>query len=421
MSVELEELPEDIEAIRRQVHEFAEREVRPASIKLDRMDPADVPREGSPYWKIFGMMHKMGYHRALVPEEHGGLELPPLACYTILEELAWGSLGIATALGVDWIPLVSTSLVARLTSSETLVEEIVRPWLKDEVGRYHGCWAITEPEHGSDTCLAVHSDSSERYGKGQTIAEKDGDEWVLNGAKSSWPSSSAAATHALVHVWFPPEADMGKGGVCIVPLNIDGVTRGTPIDKLGFRDNPQAEIVFENVRIPEDYMFVQVDFYPVFAGVLVSFVSSTSCGMNAFGTGLARAAFEEALNYARERVQGGVKLVEMPSIKLELYRMYEKLISSKVYGRKLADIVWGNLYKLDLDMPISAAFASQVMGKRHAFEVANSALQVHGGYGLTKEFLIEKLFRDSREIIVEDYTLDALSLASIEELLKMLF
>jgi len=413
--ITLEELPEDIEAIRKQVHEFAEKEVRPAALKLDRMDPADVPKEGSPYWEIFRKMHKFGYHRALIPKEHGGMELPPLGCYIILEELGWGSLGISTALGVDWIPFVSASLIARLTGSTVLVDEVIRPWLKDEEGRYHGCWAITEPEHGSDTCLAPHSEKPEEYGKGQVIAEKDGDEWVINGPKSSWPSSSATATHTLLHAWFPPDANLGRGGVCIVPLNIDGVTRGEPVDKLGFRDNPQAELIFENARIPEDYMLVQDNMYPIFQGVLVS---ATSCGMNAFATGLMRAAFEEGLNYARERVQRGRPLVELPTIKLELYKMFEKCQLSQVYGRKLAGIVWSNMYKLELDMPIPAAFAAQVMAKRYAFEVAHSALQIHGGYGLTKEFLIEKLFRDSREVMIEDYTVDVLSLAAIEEFLR---
>jgi alkylation response protein AidB-like acyl-CoA dehydrogenase len=410
----IEELPEEIESIRKQVHELSEKEVRPASIKLDRMDPADIAKEDSPYMDVFRKMCKLGYHRALIPEEHGGLELPPLACYIILEEIGWGSLGIATGLGVDWVALVSTSLVARLTGSDVLVDEIIHPWVKDEGGKYHGCWPVTEPLHGSDWLLAPAHERPEEYGKGQVIAEKEGDEFVLNGPKALWPSAGATATHGLVHVVFPPEADMGRAGVCIVPLNQDGVTKGVPPDRLGFRDDPQAEVVFENVRIPEEYMFVQRDLYPIFVRALLS---ATSQGMNAFATGLTRAAFEEALNYAIEREQGGKRLVDLPTIRIKLHDMFEKWQASRIYGRKLADIVWGNIYKVQLDMPFPAAVTAQTLAKRNAFDVANTALEIHGAYGNTKEFLVEKLFRDARALLIEDGTPEVLGLAAINDFL----
>jgi alkylation response protein AidB-like acyl-CoA dehydrogenase len=288
--------------------------------------------------------------------------------------------------------------------------------MEDKEGKYHGCWAITEPEHGSDTCLAPHSRKPEEFGKGQVTATLDGDEWVINGAKSSWVSSAPAATHALLHVFFPPDANLGRGGMCIVPLDIDGVTKGSPIDKLGYRDCPQGELVFDNVRIPEEYMLLSAgDLYPTTMGALVS---TTSCGMNALWTGVLRAIFEEAMRYAKTRVQGGKPLIEHSSIKLQIYKIFEKLQVSKVYGRKLTEHVWGKVLKGEFDVPVQQSYVAQIIAKRYAFEAAHEALQIHGGYGLTKEFLIEKLFRDARHGIIMDYTTDVLGLAVVEELIK---
>jgi len=136
-------------------------------------------------------------------------------------------------------------------------------------------------------------------------------------------------------------------------------------------------------------------------------------------TGLARAAFEEAYKYARERIQGGKPLIQHEAIKLTLYGMFEKVETSRAYARKIMRHVWERMIKEQTyDASVPHALAAQVYCKRAAFEVAHEAVQIFGGYGLSKDFWVEKLFRDARAGMVEDGTLEVLSLVAAYELGK---
>lgn len=411
---ELEDIGEENTMLKEQVHEFAEEVMRPASEKLDKMPAAEVTERNSPYWDVFRQMKKMGFHRIWVAREYGGLEFTPEQIHIVYEELGWGSVALATAIGVD---CMAPSILSLFGAPE-VIEEILIPWMKDEEGKYHGCWAVTEPEHGSDWLLAPSYPIPRELGKGQVTAVKDGDKWVINGAKSSWISSAPLATHALVHVAFAEtDFSMAEAGLALVPLDLPGVSKGPPVDKHGLREDPQGELIFDNVSIPEKYMLVlSPDFYSFFMNQLVS---ATSCFMAAAFTGLARAAFEEAYKYARERVQGGKPLIEHELIKLKLYGMFERVETSRAYGRKVIKHVWERMIKeQNYDASAPHAFTAQIYGKRVAFEVAHEALQIFGGYGLTKDFLIEKLYRDARAGLIEDGTLDTLSLSAVYELDK---
>lgn len=412
--LEIEDIGGEASLLRKETHKFAEEVMRPAAKKLDQMDPIKVAEKGSPYWDVFKKMKKLGYHRIWVPPEHEGLGLSPIQIHVIYEELGWGSVGLSTAIGVDSILPGVISLVG----SPEIVEEIVIPWMRDDEGRYHGCWAVTEPEHGSDWLLAPNYPTPREFGKGQVRAQKVGDKWVINGAKSSWISSAPVATHSLLHVVFPDrDYSMAEAGMALVPLDLKGVTKGPPIDKLGLRDDPQGEIVFDNVRIPEDYMIVLApDFYPYFASQLLC---CTSCFMATAFTGLARAAFEEAYRYAKERIQGGKPLIEHHMIKMKLYKMFERIETSRYYSRKVLEHVWDRVFKKKTyDASVAHALSAQVYCTNSAYEVAHEALQIFGGYGLTKEFLVEKLYRDARCSLIMDGVNEILSLSAAYELDK---
>jgi len=130
-------------------------------------------------------------------------------------------------------------------------------------------------------------------------------------------------------------------------------------------------------------------------------------------TGLARAAFEEALEYSKNRVQGGKPLCEHQLVKQKLYKMFEKVESSRYYTRKIMEHVWERIYiERTFDASSRHALSAQIYGKRSAFEVAYEALQIFGGYGLTRDFLVEKLFRDARAGLIEDGTTEVLGLAA---------
>ena len=410
--LDLDELGEEDKLLKEEVHRFALEVMRPASIELDRMDPEERVKPGSPYFRVFREMKKLGYHRITIPEEMGGVKLTPLQRYVIMEELGWGSLGLATAIGVDQIPFAC----AALFGPPEIYDELVVPWLEDRDGRFHGCWGVTEPEHGSDYLIALREDEDlvRKFGKGNVTAEKDGDEWIITGQKSAWVSSAPVATHCGLHAQLKDGKTLLDGLFCIVPLDADGVRKGKPADMLGMRDDPQGELFFEGVRIPESHVVVAPGFfYGVFLDQLLCL---TSCGMGAFAVGLARAAFEEALNYARKRVQGGVPLVRHKNVKLRLYEMFEKIETARYYVRKVTEYTHRRIIdERTADASPRHARAAQIYAKRVAFEVANDALQIFGAYGLSREFIIEKLFRDARALQIEDGTVEVLSLEAAED------
>ena len=210
---ELEDIGEENTMLKEQVHKFAEEVIKPASMKLDRMEASKVAEKGSLYWDVFRQMKELGFHRVWVPRKYGGLEFNPDQLSILYEELGWGSVGLATAIGVDCLPPTVISMVG----SPEAIEEVVIPWM-EEGAKYHGCWAVTEPEHGSDWLLAPSYPVPTEFGKGQVTAVKDGNGWLINGAKSQWVSSAPVATHALVHVVFAEkDFSMAEGGLALVP------------------------------------------------------------------------------------------------------------------------------------------------------------------------------------------------------------
>lgn len=414
--LELADLTEDERLLKQEVHKFAEEIVRPASIEIDQM-PSDkyqkkVTKDNSPYWEVMRKMKKLGYHRAAIPEKFGGEGLSGKEMHILIEELAWGSSGFAMALGVDLIP-VSWGI---FSSNDYLMENLVKQWLEDRDAKYQGCLGSTEPEHGSDIVLSssIPPEDREKIGTGQVTAKKDGDEWVINGQKSNWISAGPVATHVGLRV----NLDFTKGEAwdgCIVPLDQEGVTRGKPIIKLGQRECPQGELIFDDVRISDKHM---IPFKEMLIDTPLNehFRSVMGSWMAACSTGLARAAFEEALQYSKERIQGGKPLCEHQIIKKKLFEMFMKVETARSYSRRVFQHVWDRLTTFDASY--RHALAAHVYCKQIAYEVADEAVQIHGGYGVTEDFLVEKLYRDARVKLIEDCTTEALSLSGADNLVK---
>ncbi|BDR92461.1 acyl-CoA dehydrogenase family protein [Vulcanisaeta souniana] len=410
--VDLDRTNDEDELMRKNIRRLAEEVLRPLSIKLDKMKPRDRVAPGSPLFDAIRELKRMGLHRIHLPRENGGLGLTNLQRYMVDEELGWGSLGFATLIGVDAIPLTITALFG----SEGIRDEIVKPWIEDTEGKYIGCWGVTEPEHGSDYILAFRDEDVESFGMGNVIIEHDGDEWVINGQKSAWVSAAPVCTHMGLHAQLRDGKSLRDGAFVIVPLNLKGVRKGEPVDMLGNRECPQGPVFFDNVRVPDDYVIAQPPFYELFSDQLLNL---TSVNMGAFSVGLARAAFEEALKYARSRIQGGKPLIEHKNIKLKIYEMFERVEAARYYVRKAMDFVYTKFFvDQSFTTPPRYARAAQVYAKKIAFEVAHDALQIFGAYGLSGEFIIEKLFRDARALLIEDGTVEALSLDAADDIAR---
>jgi alkylation response protein AidB-like acyl-CoA dehydrogenase len=406
MYLELSEIAAEEEALKTQVHRFAAEVLRPASLELDSFaDPAEVIADGSPFWQVFEQYYSLRYHHASLPAALGGMNLGAGARHIIAEEMGWGSADFAVALGVTSLPFSFASM----SGHEDLIERVVKPFVEDSRGRYIGCWAITEPDHGSDLLMVGTKEFHDPRSAGGVRAENVGSGWIINGQKSAWVSNGTIATHALVFLSLEPERGAAGGGVAVVPLEQPGVTRGRPLNKLGQRALNQGEIFFREVHVPANYMLVGEEAYP---HVLESVLAGANAFMGATFTGVARAAFEEALDYARNRVQGGTSISNHQAVQLKLMEMF----SSVECARALSRAVFANA--ASASPPSTAhAMASKVFCTEAAFRVASEAVQLHGGYGLTKGAVVEKLFRDARAALIEDGTNEVLSLAAARKVI----
>ena len=399
-------LTEEQQLLKGQVHEFAAQVMRPASIELDKMTPEETIAEGSPMWRVIKTAYESGYHVRNFSERLGGAGLGPLESHIVNEEFGWGSAGLAIALSVTSLPFTFAAIRA---DDKQLMDEVVMPFVEDRQGRYVGCWAITEPGHGSDTLMPgtkYFTDPNIQYG---LHAALDGDEYVLNGQKSAWVSNGTIATHALAFLGVDKTKGMAGGGVALVPLNLPGVSKGPPLNKIGQRALNQGEIFFDNVRIPKSYMIVPPEAY-TFA--IDSVLAGANAYMGSTFTGLARACFEEGLTYAKNRVQGGVPITQHQLVQKKLFDMFVKVETARQLSR--ATVTYNSRQQ---PPGTHYSIASKVYCTQAAFEVASDALQLHGGYGLTKELLIEMLFRDARASMIEDGSNDILSLTGAQRII----
>ena len=188
-----------------------------------------------------------------------------------------------------------------------LINEFVVPFCQCTDGTISGCWAITEPDHGSDHLAIGENFFHDPKIEGQCSARLEGDEYIINGQKAAWVSCAPTASHCMLNVQIDKSLGLAGGGVCILPLNIPGVSRGKALEKVGQRDLPQGELFFDDVRIPKKWMFHSPDTY---AESVIGNLGLGNTGMSTFALGFARAAFEEAFAYAKTRVQGGKPLIE---------------------------------------------------------------------------------------------------------------
>jgi alkylation response protein AidB-like acyl-CoA dehydrogenase len=395
-------LSDEERTIQDTVHKFAEEVMRPAGEKLDALaDPGDVIAPDSILWEVFEKHRALGLDEVTDPARATAAGLTPaqqarLRCI-ISEEMGWGDSGLAIGFGVNGFP----GMLAQISGKPELVERFGG----DEV---FGCWAITEPDHGSDLIFYGMKPDVEQPGKPNCIARKDGDSFVISGQKAAWVSNGTIATAAALFCAVDMGDGTGGSGAFLVPLDDSGVSRGKPIDKIGQRALNQGEIFFDDVRIPADYMVIPPQMYPFAADMVLT---QANGGMGTTFVGVARAALELAVDYAKERIQGGVPIIEHQSVKLRLFEMFRKVEAARALARRVV------AYNAVNSPPqLHYAIASKVTATNTAFEVASAAVQIFGGNGLSREYPIEKVMRDARASMIEDGCNEVLSLAGAERL-----
>ena len=376
-------LTDEQKAIRDLSRKFAMEVIRPAGIELDRLaDPAEVIAEGSILWNVMKKFRELDLHKLALPEAVGGMadENDALSPVLMTEELSYGDAGVAAAL------LISNFTFAFAAICE---DQEIQGWSKDYCddieGNVLGCWAITEPDHGSDWWFGAEQAFGDRKCAPSLMAVRKGDEYILNGQKSAWVSNGTIATHALLNVSLDSSRGMQGTGIAVLPLTLPGISRGKPLDKLGMRALNQGEIIFEDVRIPKNYMVVED--HAMATTMIEATLNYGNMGMGMVFTGLAQAALDEAVAYAKQRIQGGRPIFEHKNIKLKLFNMFTMVEASRAYLRRIALFNAANA-------PMGStqhARSIKVFSTETAFKVASEAVQIFGGNGLSKEYLAEKL------------------------------
>lgn len=346
--------------IRDQVREFCEEEIDP--IAQDVEDEHRFPDE------IFAELGDLDMMGVPISEEYGGLGGGQMLYALVTEELGRVSGGI----GLSYAAHVSLgSKPIEMFGTDEQKEEWLRPLAEgDEIG----AWALTEPESGSDA-----SDMN-------TMAEKDGDEYVLNGTKQFITNASEANS---VLVKAVTDSDAGYGGIStfIVDPEDDGFEVTTIWDKMGLNCSPTCEIQLDDVRIPEDRLLGEEgDGWEQTKKTL----DGGRISIAALSTGLAQGAYEAAESYAGEREQFGKPITKFDAIRDKLVDMHRKTERARLLTHKAATL-YDDGESVSRESSLAKLDASEA-----AREVAEDAVQVLGGYGYTEDFSPQRFYRDAK-------------------------
>src|SRR6516165_8909559 len=324
-----EVLTDDERDIQKALNDFARQVVRPAGIAIDKLsaDQAVVP--DSPYWEFLSTVASSGM------EFDADIEgVPPAVMARMqaiaVEELGWGDAGLAVSLGAGSFPKM---MAARAGNAE-LVELCA--------GKL-GAWVGTQPDRGSDGLMLYPTErhpSAPQGNKGNLTAKVSGGDIVINGQSSAWVSNGPVAQVGLLTIaadygeGFFDEEGHPRGVEVIVPLDLPGVNRGRPLEKLGKRALPQGEIYFDNVTLPTRFALSLGENY--WTGHASTW-SSAGVYMGQIMTGLARAAFEHALAYCHQRRQGGALLIHHQLVQYRLGNMARKVETMRAVSRRATD------------------------------------------------------------------------------------
>ncbi len=375
------ELTEEQKEIQRSVREFAEREIRPHVREWDEAER--FPAE------LLPKLAELGWMGVTFPPEYGGAGLSYVDYTLIIEELARvdGSVGLLVA--------AHNSLCANhiyLAGTEEQKRKYLVPLAR---GEKLGCWSLTEPEAGSDA------------GGTRTTAERRGDYWVLNGAKTFTTNSHYADVCVAMAV---TDRSQGKHGISafIIERGTPGFRLGKKESKLGLRASDTGEVIFEDCRVPLENCLGEPgrgfrDSLTVLDGGRISIA--------ALAVGMAQGAFEAALQYARQRRQFGQPIAKFQAIRFKLADMATEIEAARGLTRRAAA-------RADLGLPIARESAmAKLFAGEAAVRVANEAVQIHGGYGFIRDYPVEKYYRDVKLCTIGEGTSEIQRLVIARELL----
>jgi len=379
MNFEVSELTEQV---RQSARDFANQFIRPNVMKWDETQefPVDLFRE----------MGKQGFMGVLVPEAYGGAGLTYFEYVTIIQEIAkvCGSIGLSLAAHNSLCTGHILSFGDEAQKQKYLPKLATAEWI--------GAWGLTEPNTGSDA------------GNMKCVAVKDGDDWVINGTKN-WITHGISNDVAVVMTRTSDPRSKNNSTAFIVERGTPGFTGGKKENKLGMRASETAEMVFDNCRVPDANRLGAVgegfkQAMKVLDGGRISIA--------ALSLGIAKGAYEAAVRYSKERHQFDKPISSFQGIAFKLADMATEITAAEMLTLQAADLK-NRSASVTKESAMAKYYASEV-----AVKVANEAVQIFGGYGYTKDFPVEKYYRDAKLCTIGEGTSEIQKLVISREVLK---
>ena len=373
---------ENLNLIKQSAKDFAEAYIRPNVMIWD--ESQEFPMD---------MMHKMGEHGflgVLVPEQYGGAGLGYQEYITVIDEISkvCGSIGLSVAAHNS---LCTGHIMAFGNEAQ---KQKYLPLLAS--GKWIGAWGLTEANTGSDAIRM------------QCVAQQDGDEWVINGTKN-WITHGKSG-HVAVLIARTGELLDSKGMTAfIIERGTKGFSAGKKENKLGMRASETAEMVFNDCRIPKENVLGNVGDGFIQA---MKILDGGRISIAALSLGIARGAYEAAVKYAKERHQFGQAIANFQGISFKLADMATKIEAAELLIRQ-AGKMKDNHQKMTKEAAMAKYYASEI-----CVQVATDAVQIFGGYGYTKDYPVEKFYRDSKLCTIGEGTSEIQKLVISREALK---
>ena len=354
------ELTEEQEMIRKMVRDFAEKEIAPVAGEMD--EKGEFP------WEIIRKMAPLGFLGLPIPEEYGGAGVDNVSFAIAMEEIARASGSIAITLDAH----VSLACEAILRfGSEEQKRKYLAPLAR---GEKLGAFALTEPEAGSDAAAI------------KTRAVVSGDEWVLNGQKVFITNGSIADVVVVAAVTDPTKGHRGISNF-IVEKGTPGFRPGRDEEKMGLKGSVTSQLFFEDCRVPkENLLGKEGEGFKQFLIVL----DAGRIAIGAMAVGLAQAALDASIAYAKERVQFGQPIAKFQAIQWMIADMATQLDAARLLVYRAAWLKDRGV-RFTREAAMAKLFASEI-----AERACHAAIQIHGGYGYTKDYPLERFYRDVR-------------------------
>ena len=368
--------------IAQMVRDFAEKQIRPHVMTWD--ESQEFPRD------LFRKAGELGIMGVLVPQEYGGSGMSYFEYISVIEEIAkvCGSVGLSVAAHNS----LCTNHILEFGNEEQKQKYLP----KLATGEFVGAWGLTEANTGSDAMRM------------QCVAKKDGDFYVINGTKN-WITHGISAEVAVVLVRTGEPLDSKGITAFIIERETPGFKGGKKENKLGMRCSETAELIFDNCRVHKSQMLGAEG--EGFAQAM-KILDGGRISIGALALGIAKGAYEAALQYSKERHQFGKPISHFQGIAFKLADMATEIEAAELLLYQAADLK-NRRQKVTRESAMAKYYASEV-----SVRVATEAVQIFGGYGYTKDFPVEKFYRDSKLCTIGEGTSEIQKLVISREILK---